>query len=1308
VWLGIEGHVLQRVYYYIERDAVHEMGATPAVRAMLWSTPREVPAHAPADRATAGAAGAPAPGERAHLSRSAMLTSLKTPAGDFDIYLRELTALGWSAPQPIDGAAGDAREPDGVCSPHDEITPALSAAGDVLFFASNRPGGTGGFDIYSSRRAGDRWEKPVHLGARLNSPYDESGPAPHPYYPLLAYATTRPRSFILAPPPEWTDIILVNWRAADPEIAWSVLVDEGGRQRWSAPNPLHGIASRASDRDPVFSPEGDYLYFASERPGGLGAHDLFRARIRAFGDPRDGSAEILAEAPVNLGKPVNSVHDDLAPRLFLEGFALAYRVSMKDHPGELLLETRNREVESELEIASIPLRVLVENAARLGLLAGGGLALGVVGIVLFRLRRAWKPSLLARCAVASALFHVLLLYGFAFWTVSEDIVAVAEKKAEAEVTVEKLLQAKLTVETLRMDVRVPDGVLPDAPRATSAAPSAELRRFDIVKTLGGSDEVPAVEIAPEAFEPASVDLAAASMPRLEGPEASPSGEAPVSSVAAGAPRPPVPADLPLPDRRPAAPEEAGLRPAAASAPSSASPAGTPAPEAPTFAGLAATAVGAPGDTAVELAATQVEAPNLETATLPPVARPLVPRETIQGALPVPSQSPSASVEESARAPREGPLLASGRIAGPLDPAGDEAPQVKTTEAPGSLAHWRSQPLGLTPSVVAARDAEELPSSEFLPEGKPPPVPGSPVRLPEDLPRAEVASAVEKDGGPGPRAPERLFAARSPEVGDPSSERISVVPANETRPAVALADSMAPVTSAASVALSSEPRPGLAAADIPAPEPSARKSAVTLPERKAAETREAAGAREVSDILSPPGPRVRTERSGIAGAPGEPAPGAVKLGPVRTFPEKSAGEAAAGESLARAGAKATRIAPPPDGATLSGPEPLPSAPRAVPEMVERLAEAPPGLKGETDLRKIRTPGVRKALVEKMGGSGGSEDAVRLALEWLARHQSRDGHWDVDEFDALCRGCRSPGFQIHCDAAVTALAILCFLGQNHSPVNEGPFRRGVTDALDWLVQGQDAMGSLARQDQRYTMYSHGIATLALSEAYTLTRNEKYLEPLRRAVRLIIASQNPTTGGWRYQPAPPLRGDTSITGWQVLALTSARGAGLTVPESSFDRARHWLDVEVAGGTHGGIYGYTRPDEPRLAMVAEGMFARQLLGAKRTDRKIEESARYIHSETRTGSYLDNLYLLYYGNLALYHYQGWIWERWNRDVRDFLVRTQHKTGPLAGSWDPNSEWSEPGGRVLSTCFAALTLEVYYRYLPLYWKADQAQGEGRE
>jgi hypothetical protein len=123
---------------------------------------------------------------------------------------------------------------------------------------------------------------------------------------------------------------------------------------------------------------------------------------------------------------------------------------------------------------------------------------------------------------------------------------------------------------------------------------------------------------------------------------------------------------------------------------------------------------------------------------------------------------------------------------------------------------------------------------------------------------------------------------------------------------------------------------------------------------------------------------------------------------------------------------------------------------------------------------------------------------------------------------------------------------------------------------------------------------------------------------------------------------------------------------------------------------------------MVAEGLYARLLLGGRRTDRNIEEGARYLHTETRNASYLNNLYLLYYGNLALYNYQGWMWETWNQEVREFLVRTQVRQGTLRGSWDPNGPWTEGGGRVLSTCFATLALEVYYRYLPLYWRSEGA------
>ena len=301
-------------------------------------------------------------------------------------------------------------------------------------------------------------------------------------------------------------------------------------------------------------------------------------------------------------------------------------------------------------------------------------------------------------------------------------------------------------------------------------------------------------------------------------------------------------------------------------------------------------------------------------------------------------------------------------------------------------------------------------------------------------------------------------------------------------------------------------------------------------------------------------------------------------------------------------------------------------------------------------------------------------------------------------------------MRCDPAITGLVVLAFLGQNHVPGGDTEFALTVERAITWLVRHQASNGLLSGQDGRYTMYTHGIATLALSEAYLMTRNSRYIAPLRRAVDVILRAQHPETGGWRYLPTPPIRGDTSITGWQVMALKSAAAGGIEVPERVFDLARHWFDEEVGGtgqgsqGT-GGIYGYSSKTEPRVAMVAEGLFARQVLGAGRGHVAIEQAARYLNTETRGGKNLQNLYLVYYGTMALYQYQGWIWEDWNGQVRDYLVRSQRRDGSLAGSWDPTGPWSEVGGRFLATAFAALSLEVYYRYLPLYWTpaADDAR-----
>jgi hypothetical protein len=53
--------------------------------------------------------------------------------------------------------------------------------------------------------------------------------------------------------------------------------------------------------------------------------------------------------------------------------------------------------------------------------------------------------------------------------------------------------------------------------------------------------------------------------------------------------------------------------------------------------------------------------------------------------------------------------------------------------------------------------------------------------------------------------------------------------------------------------------------------------------------------------------------------------------------------------------------------------------------------------------------------------------------------------------------------------------------------------------------------------------------------------------------------------------------------------------------------------------------------------------------------------------------------------------------MREHLLRTQVKEGHKAGSWNPEgTDYGARGGRLYATAMALLTLEVYYRHLPMY------------
>ena len=269
VWAGFQFELVRWIYR--DGDTIWDSKDRLNIRSVLWSPPRELPSSGSGedrpgrdgeDGADAEKTARPRHGS---ITAASLLVAAQSPDGDYDIHVRELTRSGWTEPVPLGGPQG------ALHSRHDEITPRLNPDGSILYFASNRPRGLGGYDIYASRLGPDGPGKPIHLGSHVNSPFDDLSPTPHPSGRLLAFATTRPRSFLMTPPAHWDDVPLDNWRAGDDELAY-VLGPRDGRLRsgWSDPQPLLELNSKHRDTTPAFSPGGTFLYYASERPGGSG------------------------------------------------------------------------------------------------------------------------------------------------------------------------------------------------------------------------------------------------------------------------------------------------------------------------------------------------------------------------------------------------------------------------------------------------------------------------------------------------------------------------------------------------------------------------------------------------------------------------------------------------------------------------------------------------------------------------------------------------------------------------------------------------------------------------------------------------------------------------------------------------------------------------------------------------------------------------------------------------------------------------------------------------------------------------------
>ena len=348
----------------------------------------------------------------------------------------------------------------------------------------------------------------------------------------------------------------------------------------------------------------------------------------------------------------------------------------------------------------------------------------------------------------------------------------------------------------------------------------------------------------------------------------------------------------------------------------------------------------------------------------------------------------------------------------------------------------------------------------------------------------------------------------------------------------------------------------------------------------------------------------------------------------------------------------------------------------------------GPKGPYEGRKYGPHGVGGG---KMPPGTGS--AISRALRWLAQAQDKKtGGWDVKRWGGSSQDSAT---------GVSGLALLAFLSSGCNDVHPRRYTKTVRTAVEFLISQQRSQGS-ERGWFGARMYTQGICTMALSEASVLLRNPRLKREARRAAQNgidYIVARQADHGGFGYTGPGT---DTSVTGWQVMAIKSAEFAGLRVPKSATTRTENFLQASLAsdGSTPYRFSPSGGSATGTQRMTAVSLTARLFMGHKRD---AEDCVRQVRWLVKDGQHLKiasagaDLYHIYYTSMAMFHTGGKHWRAWSKTFNAGVRARQVKVGPDKGSWPvAGSPYGPHGGRVYTTAMACLSLEVYIKHLPLY------------
>ncbi len=357
----------------------------------------------------------------------------------------------------------------------------------------------------------------------------------------------------------------------------------------------------------------------------------------------------------------------------------------------------------------------------------------------------------------------------------------------------------------------------------------------------------------------------------------------------------------------------------------------------------------------------------------------------------------------------------------------------------------------------------------------------------------------------------------------------------------------------------------------------------------------------------------------------------------------------------------------------------------------------------------TSETKQALLDFYGGTPESEAAVMRGLKWLAAHQHPDGSWPLHEYSKDIPGCDCQGeFEDGVDKCVvagTAFGVLPFLGAGvthnrapKSPPELATYQKAVENGLIFLARGQKRSNDDKDGHLGGSMYAHALGTIAFCEAYGLSGDDRLKINAQLALKYLFNAQH-AEGGWRYSPKQA--GDMSVTGWVFLAIRSAQLAGIDIQKLPLTRAGRFAASCAVGPEEAKLsrYAYMPGQDEKLSLSAAGLLTQQYLGWPRDEPNLIAGSEYLmqHMPPESGGGLGSIYYHYYATQVLHHMEGPNFDLWNHRMREHLIRTQQKSGHKAGSWNPDgADQGKRGGRMYATGMALLTLEVYYRHLPMY------------